>query len=80
MQMNAYLSFNGQCEAAFKFYEQCLGGQLGVIFRYACVFSTSLETPHDPSNLVDRHFKAALETAEIQGKVRWHDLRIASGH
>ena len=27
MQVNPYLSFNGQCEAAFKFYEQCLGGQ-----------------------------------------------------
>ena len=35
MQMNPYLSFKGECEAAFKFYEQCLGGQLGAIFRYA---------------------------------------------
>ena len=35
MQVNPYLSFNGQCEAAFKFYEQCLGGKLGAIFRYA---------------------------------------------
>ena len=35
MQMNPYLSFNGQCEAAFKFYEQCLGARLGLIFRYA---------------------------------------------
>ena len=26
MQVNPYLSFNGQCEAAFKFYAQCLGG------------------------------------------------------
>ena len=34
MQVNPYLSFNGQCEAAFKVYEQCLGGQLGPIFRY----------------------------------------------
>jgi PhnB protein len=33
--MHPYLSFNGQCEAAFKFYEQCLGGRLGGIFRYA---------------------------------------------
>jgi uncharacterized glyoxalase superfamily protein PhnB len=24
MQMNPYLSFNGPCEAAFKFYERCL--------------------------------------------------------
>ena len=34
MQMNPYLSFKGDCEAAFKFYEQSLGGQLGAIFRY----------------------------------------------
>ena len=34
MQMTPYLSFKGECEAAFKFYEQCLGGQLGAIFRY----------------------------------------------
>lgn len=35
MQLNPYLSFDGQCEAAFRFYEQCLGGQIGAIFRYA---------------------------------------------
>ena len=35
MRVNPYLSFNGQCEAAFKLYEQCLGGRLGPIFRYA---------------------------------------------
>jgi PhnB protein len=28
MQLNPYLFFNGQCEAAFKFYEQCLGAKL----------------------------------------------------
>jgi PhnB protein len=35
MQMTTYLSFKGECEAAFKVYEQCFGGQLGAIFRYA---------------------------------------------
>jgi len=35
MEMNPYLSFNGDCEAAFKFYEQHLGGQPGAIFRYS---------------------------------------------
>ena len=34
MQLNPYLSFNGQCEAAFKFYEQCLGGKIGVMLNY----------------------------------------------
>ena len=34
MQIYPYLSFNGQCEAAFKFYEECFGAQLGPMFRY----------------------------------------------
>jgi PhnB protein len=29
MQVNPYLSFDGQCEAAFTFYAQVLGGQVG---------------------------------------------------
>jgi PhnB protein len=35
MQVNPYLSFKGDCEAAFTLYERCLGGQLGGIVRYA---------------------------------------------
>jgi len=35
MKIHPYLSFKGQCEAAFTFYVRCLGGQLGPIFRYA---------------------------------------------
>ena len=34
MQMNPYLSFRGDCEAAFTFYADCFGGELGEIFRY----------------------------------------------
>lgn len=34
MQMSAYLSFNGDCEAAFTFCEQSLAAQPGSIFRY----------------------------------------------
>jgi PhnB protein len=28
MRMNPYLTFNGQCAEAFKFYEQVLGGKI----------------------------------------------------
>ena len=28
MQLNPYLVFNGNCEAAFKFYEKVLGGKI----------------------------------------------------
>jgi len=34
MQLNPYLSFKGQCEAAFKFYEQCLGGKIMGLHTY----------------------------------------------
>jgi uncharacterized glyoxalase superfamily protein PhnB len=34
MRVNPYLSFKGDCEEAFKLYEQCLGGQLGGLLRY----------------------------------------------
>ncbi len=35
MQLNPYLYFNGQCEAAFKFYEQVLGGKIEAIMSHA---------------------------------------------
>jgi len=28
MNLNPYLSFNGNCEEAFKLYEKCLGGKI----------------------------------------------------
>ena len=34
MQINPYLSFKGDCEAAFTFYAQCFGGRIGELFRY----------------------------------------------
>jgi PhnB protein len=35
MQLNPYLNFNGQCEAAFKFYEKTLGGKIEAMFTHA---------------------------------------------
>lgn len=34
MQLSPYLSFNGQCETALKFYEQCLGGKIVSLIPY----------------------------------------------
>jgi PhnB protein len=34
VQMNPYLVFNGRCEAAFKFYEQNLGGKMEMMMTY----------------------------------------------
>lgn len=34
MKIAPYLSFPGECEAAFRLYADCLGGTLGELFRY----------------------------------------------
>ena len=35
MKIQPYLSFNGQCEAAFKYYAECLGGRIEAMFPFA---------------------------------------------
>jgi PhnB protein len=34
MQLNPYLIFDGQCEAAFKFYEKTLGGKIEAMMTF----------------------------------------------
>jgi PhnB protein len=34
MQLNPYLTFDGQCEAAFKFYAKVLGGKIEAMITY----------------------------------------------
>ena len=34
MQLSTSLSFNGQCEAAFKFYQQVLGGKIQTMMTW----------------------------------------------
>jgi len=34
MQLNSYLSFDGQCAAAFHFYERCFGGKIQMMMTY----------------------------------------------
>lgn len=35
MQLNPYLTFNGDCEQALKFYEQTLGAKIEFLTRFA---------------------------------------------
>jgi PhnB protein len=34
MELITYLNFDGQCEAAFKFYERCLGGKIVTMMNH----------------------------------------------
>src|SRR5262245_7993500 len=48
MKLNPYLSlaFNGQCEAAFKFYEQCLGANITFMLRWGDSPMANQSPPH----------------------------------
>jgi PhnB protein len=35
LRLNPHLTFNGQCEAAFKFYEKCLNGKILMMMTHA---------------------------------------------
>ncbi len=35
MRLDCHLVFNGQCEAAFRFYERCLGGKIVTMLPHA---------------------------------------------
>jgi PhnB protein len=42
MRLNTFLNFGGNCEQAFRFYEQHLGGKIVMLMRRA-------EQPHQPA-------------------------------
>jgi PhnB protein len=56
VQLNPYLTFNGQCEAAFKFYEKVLGGKIEAMIPHA---GTPAED-HVPSDWRDKIIHARL--------------------
>jgi PhnB protein len=35
MELNTHITFSGQCEAAFRFYERVLGGKITALLNYA---------------------------------------------
>ena len=65
MKLNPYLSFNGQCEAAFKLYEECLGGKI----TFMTTFGDSPmaeQTPPDWHKKI-MHVTLALGDGVLQG-------------
>ena len=56
MQLNPYLTFKGQCEEAFKFYAQCLGGTI----QMSMTFGDSPMADQVPSEWRDKIVHATL--------------------
>lgn len=66
MQIDCYLSFNGNCEEALKFYAQCLGGKVVTLMRYE---GSPMDTPELPAAYKKKVMHATLdaEGAQIMG-------------
>jgi len=60
MRVNPYLLFNGQCEAAFKFYADCFGGKIEAMLPHA---GTPAE-PHVPAEWRDKILHARMTVGE----------------
>ena len=60
MKINSYLMFNGNCEAAFKFYEQCLGGKITMMMTHREAPSAE----HVSSEWHDKIMHACLEVGD----------------
>jgi|ERR1043166_7349700 PhnB protein len=60
MQMNPYVTFNGQCEEAFKFYERSLGGKNQAMFTHA---GTPVEA-HVPAEWRNKILHASLRLGD----------------
>ena len=55
MQVNPYLFFDGQCEAAFQFYHQVLGGELGEMMTFASAPDQSDIAPEWANRIMHTH-------------------------
>jgi PhnB protein len=56
MKLSPYLTFNGQCEAAFKFYEKCLGAKIVAMIPH----TGTPAAEHVPPEWGDKILHAAL--------------------
>jgi PhnB protein len=52
MQTNPYLSFNGKCETASKFYEKVLGGKLLMMMKYSESPMAAQTMPEDKNRIM----------------------------
>jgi PhnB protein len=56
MKLNNYLNFKGECEAAFKFYQGVLGGEITAMFP----FGGTPMAEHSPADFQDKIMHASL--------------------
>ena len=67
MKWNPYLTFNGQCEAAFRFYERVLGGKIVALMTHADMpKEAQAQTPPEWKNMI-MHVRLVVGDAVLMG-------------
>lgn len=59
MHLRAYLNFDGNCAEAFRFYEQHLGGKIGMIMPFS-----QMPGGNAAPEMADRTLHASMEIAD----------------
>ena len=65
MQLTPYLIFNGQCEAAFRFYEKCFGGKILMMQTHGEAPGGKGSPAHRPESIM--HARLALGDQLLMG-------------
>ncbi|NEQ19614.1 MAG: VOC family protein [Microcoleus sp. SIO2G3] len=65
MKLNPYLMFNGQCKAALKFYEQCLGAKIEAMMTYGESPMAEQTPPESRNKIMHAHF--TVNNQELMG-------------
>ncbi len=66
MHVNPYLNFNGQCEAAFKFYERVLGGKIVFSMTWGEMPGAAEQFPTEAHKLI-MHATLSVGDAQLMG-------------
>src|SRR5690349_3923678 len=65
MQISPYLIFNGDCRAAFKFYEQLLGGKIDFSMTYGESPAAAETAPEHKERLI--HIRMSIRGQTLMG-------------
>lgn len=65
MQVNPYLSYNGNCEAAFKYYEKVLGAKIEAMMTWAEAPESMPSSPELKTKIM--HAKLSIDGEVIMG-------------
>jgi PhnB protein len=66
VQLNTYLNYGGNCEQAFRFYEQHLGGRITTLMRHGGAPTANPQIPPEWNDKV-LHARISLGGTELLG-------------